>query len=71
LFQQPAAYLLSWVQAQARPLRPAAHAYAEIVSPMRSPADRKHPAAGELGAGTYVNEIPPERAAADLRGEGR
>jgi UDPglucose--hexose-1-phosphate uridylyltransferase len=71
LFQQPAAYLLSWIQAQARPLRPAAHAYAEIVSPMRSPADSKHPAAGELGAGTYVNEMPPERAAAALRGERR
>jgi len=71
LFQRPAAYVLSWIQAAARPARPAAHVYAEIVSPMRSPADRKHPAAGELGAGMYVNEMSPERAAAALRGEGR
>jgi UDPglucose--hexose-1-phosphate uridylyltransferase len=71
LFQQPAAYLLSWIQAPARPARPAAHAYAEIVSPMRSPTDRKYPAAGEFGAGAYVNEMSPERAAAALRGEGR
>jgi len=71
LFQQPAAYLLSWIQAPARPARPAAHVYAEIVSPMRSAATRKHPAAGEFGAGAYVNEMSPERAAAALRGEGR
>jgi UDPglucose--hexose-1-phosphate uridylyltransferase len=71
LFLQPADYMLSWIQAPARPARPAAHVYAEIVSPMRSPTDRKHPAAGELGAGAFVNEVSPERAAAALRGEGR
>ena len=71
LFPEPAGYLLSWIQVSARPARPAAHVYAEIVSPMRSATERKQPAAGELGAGTYVNELPPERAAAALRGEGR
>jgi UDPglucose--hexose-1-phosphate uridylyltransferase len=70
LFQRPAPYLLTWIQAPARADREVAHAYVEIVCPVRSAGRHKQPASGELGAGAYVNEVCPERAAAALRDAG-
>lgn len=46
---------------------PTAHLHAHVAVPMRAPGVQRYVAAMELGSGRYVNPVPPERAAAELR----
>jgi UDPglucose--hexose-1-phosphate uridylyltransferase len=49
--------------------REVAHLRWQIASLRRAPGKLKHLAGTESGAGAFMNDIPPERAAAMLRGE--
>lgn len=46
---------------------PAAWLHVEIAGPHRSPGVMRYVAGAELGSGAYLNPVPPEQAAADLR----
>ncbi|MFD3538322.1 galactose-1-phosphate uridylyltransferase [Streptomyces sp. NPDC058662] len=63
----PLPYMAVWMQAAARRERHLAHVRAQVFSGHRSPTVVKRPAAGELGAGAFVSEASPERAAEALR----
>jgi len=46
---------------------PGAHLHIEIMGPHRAPGVMRYVAGAELGSGHYLNPVPPEQAAADLR----
>jgi UDPglucose--hexose-1-phosphate uridylyltransferase len=42
--------------------------HVEIIGPHRAPGVMRYVAGAELGSGAYLNPVPPEEAAANLRG---
>lgn len=69
LFPTPTPYIAAWMQAPARADRDLAHLHAQVFSVRRAAGKLKFLAGSESGAGVWVNDISPERAAAALRGE--
>lgn len=67
LFESPAPYIASWQQAPTRSDRDLAHLHLEVVSSRRSATKLKYLAGSESGAGVFINDIRPERAAELLR----
>jgi UDPglucose--hexose-1-phosphate uridylyltransferase len=67
LFGEPMPYIAAWHQAPARVDRELAYLHLELFSPRRAPGKLKHPAGSESGMGVFVNDVPPELAAAQLR----
>lgn len=64
---RPLPYMAVWVQAPARHDREPAHLRAQVFSDRWDSGAVKRMAAGELGAGAFVSETDPERAAEALR----
>ena len=69
LFPTPTPYIAAWMQAPARHDRDLAHLHAQVFSIRRAAGKLKYLAGSESGAGVWVNDISPERAAAALRAE--
>ncbi len=69
LFPTPTPYISAWMQAPARADRDLMHLHAQVFSIRRAAGKLKYLAGSESGAGVWVNDISPERAAAALRGE--
>ena len=69
LFPTPTPYIAAWMQAPARHDRDLAHLHAQVFSIRRAAGKLKYLAGSESGAGVWVNDITPERAAAALRVE--
>lgn len=67
LFGEPIPYLATLFQAPVAHMRDLAHLRVEVVSPRRAPGKLKYLAASESAGGAFVNDIVPERAAAELR----
>ena len=67
LFGEPIPYLATLFQAPVADMRDLAHLRVEVVSPRRAPGKLKYLAASESAAGAFVNDVVPERAAAELR----
>ncbi|MFD7080722.1 galactose-1-phosphate uridylyltransferase [Streptomyces sp. NPDC059918] len=65
--EAPLPYMALWIQAPARGERELGHLHAQVFSDRATPLKPKRLAAGELGAGTFISEVEPERAAAALR----
>jgi UDPglucose--hexose-1-phosphate uridylyltransferase len=69
LFETPTPYIAAWMQAPAREDRDLMHLHAQVFSIRRAAGKLKYLAGSESGAGVWVNDISPERAAAALRGD--
>jgi UDPglucose--hexose-1-phosphate uridylyltransferase len=69
LFPTPTPYIAAWMQAPARRDRDLGHLHAQVFSIRRAAGKLKYLAGSESGAGVWVNDITPERAAAALRAE--
>lgn len=67
LFGEPIPYLSTVFQAPVNQMRDLAHLRIEIVSPRRAPGKLKYLASSESAAGAFINDVEPERAAAELR----
>jgi UDPglucose--hexose-1-phosphate uridylyltransferase len=67
LYEKPTPYMACWYQAPARTTRDAAHLCARVYTPQRTADKLKFLATSETGAGAYVNDVPPDTAAARLR----
>ena len=67
LFDQPLPYMLICHQAPVRRDRDLAHAHLEAFSIRRTATKLKYLASSESGAGVFINDIAPERAAELLR----
>jgi UDPglucose--hexose-1-phosphate uridylyltransferase len=67
LFDQPLPYMLTVQQAPVRRDRGLAHAQLEAFTVRRTATKRKYLASSESGAGVFINDIAPERAAELLR----
>jgi UDPglucose--hexose-1-phosphate uridylyltransferase len=67
LFDQPLPYMLTCHQAPARRDRDLAHLHLEAFSVRRSATKLKFLASSESGAGVFINDIAPEKAAELLR----
>jgi UDPglucose--hexose-1-phosphate uridylyltransferase len=60
-------YIAAWNQAPVRVDRDLAHLHLQVFSIRRSPGMLKYLAGTESGAGVWINDIAPERAADLLR----
>ncbi|HEX6673561.1 MAG TPA: galactose-1-phosphate uridylyltransferase [Actinomycetes bacterium] len=60
-------YIAAWNQAPVHADRDLAHLYLQVFSIRRAPGKLKHLAGSESGAGVWINDIAPERAAEQLR----
>jgi UDPglucose--hexose-1-phosphate uridylyltransferase len=69
LFDGPMPYIGSWYQAPVSTGRAESHLRWQLASLRRAPGKLKYLAGTESGAGAFMNDIRPERAAALLRGE--
>ena len=69
LFPTPTPYIAAWLQAPARTDRDLMHLHAQVFSIRRAAGKLKFLAGSESGAGVWVNDISPERAASALRGD--
>jgi UDPglucose--hexose-1-phosphate uridylyltransferase len=67
LFDAPAPYVASWQQAPTYRDRHSWHLGAEIFTIRRASDKLKYLAGSESAAGVWINDIPPERAAEQLR----
>ena len=67
LFGEPIPYLSTVFQAPVHEMRDLAHLRIEVVSPRRAPGKLKYLASSESAAGAFINDVVPERAAAQLR----
>ena len=67
LFSKPMPYIASLVQAPVKQDREVAHLRLEVFSVRRAEGKLKHLAGSESAAGTFINDIRPEDAAAILR----
>ena len=70
LFGVPMPYVSGWHQAPATADRDAAALHLVLFSSRRAPGKLKYLAGSESGVGVFINDIPPERAAAMLRDVG-
>ena len=70
LFDAPMPYFL-WIHQRPTDGQPwpTAHVHVEICGYYRSPLTPRFVASGELGSGIFFNPVPPQEAAARLRGE--
>ena len=69
LFDTPTPYIAGWHQAPVRQLAGSWHLGAEVFTIRRAPGKLKYLAGSESGAAVWVNDITPESAAAQLRGD--
>jgi UDPglucose--hexose-1-phosphate uridylyltransferase len=69
LFDTPAPYIASWLQAPVHRDRDSWHLAVQVFSIRRAAGKLKYLAGSESGAAVWINDIAPERAAAELRGE--
>jgi UDPglucose--hexose-1-phosphate uridylyltransferase len=60
-------YVAAWHQAPVRVDRELAYLHLQVFSTRRAPAKLKHLAGSESAMGVFVNDVPPEQAAAMLR----
>jgi UDPglucose--hexose-1-phosphate uridylyltransferase len=67
LFDRPMPYISAWYQAPTRGDRDLAYLHVQVFSPRRAPDKLKHPAGSEAAMGVFVNDVPPELAAEQLR----
>jgi UDPglucose--hexose-1-phosphate uridylyltransferase len=67
LFGVPMPYISAWHQAPVRADRDLASLHLRLFSTRRDRDKLKYPAGSESGMGAFVNDIPPEQAAAALR----
>jgi len=67
LFGLQMPYIAAWYQAPVRADRDLAYAHLQLFSTRRAPGKLKHLAGSESAMGVFVNDIPPEQAAAMLR----
>jgi UDPglucose--hexose-1-phosphate uridylyltransferase len=67
LFDGPMPYIAAWHQAPVRTDRDLAYLHLQIFSIRRAPGKLKYLAGSESAMGAFVNDIPPEEAAAALR----
>lgn len=67
LFGAPMPYMATWHQAPVRAGRDLGHLHLEIFSIRRSADKLKYLASSESGAGVWINDVGPERAAEMLR----
>ena len=70
LFGGPMPYMATWHQAPVRQDRDLAHLHLEVFSPRRAAGKLKFLASSESGAGVFINDVGPERAAELLRAAG-
>lgn len=70
LFDGATPYILAFQQAPVRQQRDLGHLHIELTSPQRAQDKLKYLAGSETAGGVFINDIPPEVAAARLR-EGR
>jgi UDPglucose--hexose-1-phosphate uridylyltransferase len=67
LFDAPMPYMATWHQAPVHAGRELGHLHLEIFSVRRSAGKLKYLASSESGAGVWINDVGPERAAEMLR----
>ncbi|MEV0268551.1 galactose-1-phosphate uridylyltransferase [Hamadaea sp. NPDC050747] len=67
LFDGPMPYIGAWHQAPVREDRELAYLHLQLFSIRRGPGKLKYLAGSESAMGAFVNDIPPEEAAAALR----
>ena len=65
---KPIPYLSTVFQAPVHEMRDLAHLRIEVVSPRRAPGKLKYLASSESAAGAFINDVVPERAAAQSAG---
>lgn len=71
LWHMPMPYVMALHQAPTDGgAHPGFHFHVEIHPPLRKPDLRKHLAGPEIGGGNFLNDIAPERAAAELQAVG-
>jgi UDPglucose--hexose-1-phosphate uridylyltransferase len=70
LFDSPMPYMATWHQAPVHEGRELGHLHLEIFSIKRSADKLKYLASSESGAGVWINDVGPERAAEMLRRAG-
>jgi UDPglucose--hexose-1-phosphate uridylyltransferase len=71
VFGEPMPYISAWHQAPVRTGRDLAYLHLELFSIRRAPGKLKYLAGSESGMGVFINDIPPETAAAMLRAADR
>ncbi|MEO6500734.1 MAG: galactose-1-phosphate uridylyltransferase [Jatrophihabitantaceae bacterium] len=69
LFDTPTPYIAGWHQAPVRQFTDSWHLGAEVFTIRRAAGKLKYLAGSESGAAVWVNDITPESAAAQLRGD--
>ncbi len=69
LFDRPAPYIAGWEQAPAGPAGLGWHLSASIFTIRHSADKLKYLAGSESGAAVWISDVPPEAAAAALRGD--
>lgn len=67
LFGVSMPYIAAWYQAPARTARDAYRLHLQVTSNRRAPGKLKFMAGSEAAMGAWVNDVPPEQAAAQLR----
>ncbi|GAA0904342.1 galactose-1-phosphate uridylyltransferase [Virgisporangium aurantiacum] len=67
LFGVSMPYIAAWYQAPARTGRDAYRLHLQVTSNRRAPGKLKFMAGSEAAMGAWVNDVPPEQAAAQLR----
>ncbi len=60
-------YISAWQQAPVRQGRDVSRLHLQVMSVLRAPGRLKYLAGSESAAGAWINDVPPERAAARLR----
>jgi UDPglucose--hexose-1-phosphate uridylyltransferase len=70
LFDRPAPYIAAWHQAPVSAGRELAHLSLQVLTARRSSGKLKYLAGSESGAGAFINDVVPERAAQLLREAG-
>ncbi|GLZ80990.1 galactose-1-phosphate uridylyltransferase [Actinorhabdospora filicis] len=67
VFGLPMPYIAAWHQAPVRTGRDLAYAHLRVHSTRRAPGKLKYLAGSESAMGVFINDVPPEKAAAMLR----
>jgi UDPglucose--hexose-1-phosphate uridylyltransferase len=67
LFDMSMPYIAAWYQAPARTGRDAYRLHLQVTSNRRAPGKLKYMAGSEAAMGAWVNDVPPEQAALQLR----
>ena len=67
LFGLPMPYISAWYQAPVRVDRDLAYLHLQVFTTRRAPGKLKYVAGSESAMGVFVNDVPPEQAAEQLR----